>query len=213
MPPNSRRCRDRGERARGRQRGAAPTTSRVTLSFVEAGLPRSAARERRPPSGGWGDGVDYFRTLEPSDQGQRDAFAAHSYRAAANLTLVIHDRDAHATSSTLAAHTLPERVVILLLRRRRLLPLHRAGLWLVPGRGHVQRERPPARGPRRDTARQGARRDRRPLSTPILARGKLNAPTCWPHRTVRRRAARLGARCGLPSAHPERLRRLRRAVG
>ena len=60
-------------------------------------------------------GLDYFRTLDPSDQArQRDAFAAHIAIARdAGLTLVIHDRDAHDdVLDVLAAHTPPERVVM-----------------------------------------------------------------------------------------------------
>jgi TatD DNase family protein len=85
--------------------------------LVEAGL---AEIERLAYAGphvrGIGEtGLDYFRTLEGSDQSrQRDAFAAHiAIAEAAKLTLVIHDRDAHDDIlDVLAAHTLPERVVM-----------------------------------------------------------------------------------------------------
>ncbi len=85
--------------------------------LVDAGL---AEIERLANAGphvrGVGEtGLDYFRTLDASDQArQRDAFAAHiAIAKSAGVTLVIHDRDAHDdVLDVLAAHDLPDRVVM-----------------------------------------------------------------------------------------------------
>jgi TatD DNase family protein len=84
---------------------------------VAAGL---AQIERLAQAGPWvraiGEtGLDYFRTRDPAAQArQRDAFAAHIALAAAfDLTLVIHDRDAHGDIlDLLAAGPVPSRVVM-----------------------------------------------------------------------------------------------------
>jgi TatD DNase family protein len=84
---------------------------------VAAGL---AAVERLAQAGphvrGIGEtGLDYYRTPDAADQArQREAFAAHIELAAAyGLTLVIHDRDAHADIlDVLDGSARPERVVM-----------------------------------------------------------------------------------------------------
>ena len=60
-------------------------------------------------------GLDYFRTPEPAGRArQRESFAAHlAFAKAADRTLVIHDRDAHAdVLDVLDAEGVPDRVVM-----------------------------------------------------------------------------------------------------
>jgi TatD DNase family protein len=60
-------------------------------------------------------GLDFFRTPDPEGQArQRESFAAHiAYAKAANKTLVVHDRDAHAAVlDLLDAEGPPDRIVM-----------------------------------------------------------------------------------------------------
>jgi TatD DNase family protein len=83
---------------------------------LAAGLEVIAALAARPGVRAVGEtGLDYFRTPDAAGQArQREAFAAHIALARQHdLTLVIHDRDAHdAVLDVLDAEGVPDRVVM-----------------------------------------------------------------------------------------------------
>ena len=83
---------------------------------LDAGLEAVAALARRPKVRAVGEtGLDFFRTPDAEGQAaQRKAFAAHIALAREHdLTLVIHDRDAHAAVlDVLDAEGPPERIVM-----------------------------------------------------------------------------------------------------
>ena len=142
-------------------------------------------------------GLDYYRTAEPGDQArQRDAFAAHIELAATlGLTLVIHDRDAHADIlDVLAGSAHPDRVVLHCFSgdadfARRSLD---RGYWLsFPGvitypANAALREALAVTPPDRLLVETDA-----PYLTPVPARGKPNASYLVPH-TVRFMASQRG---------------------
>ena len=83
---------------------------------LTAGLEGIAALAGRPGVRAVGEtGLDFFRTPDAEGQArQREAFAAHIALARAHdLTLVVHDRDAHAAVlDVLDAEGVPDRVVM-----------------------------------------------------------------------------------------------------
>lgn len=83
---------------------------------LDAGLDRIAALAGQPGVRAVGEtGLDFYRTPDAEGQArQREAFAAHIALARQHgLTLVIHDRDAHAAVlDVLDAEGLPDRVVM-----------------------------------------------------------------------------------------------------
>jgi TatD DNase family protein len=157
-------------------------------------------------------GLDYYRTAEPADQArQRDAFAWHIELAAAlGLTLVIHDRDAHADIlDVLAGSSRPERVVMHCFsgdaeHARRCVE---RGYWLsFPGvvtykaNGYL-REALAVTPADRVLVETDA-----PYLTPVPERGRPNSSYLLPH-TVRFVAAERGwdlaEACALLSANAE----------
>jgi TatD DNase family protein len=135
-------------------------------------------------------GLDYYRTTDPAAQArQREAFAAHIELAAAHrLTLVIHDRDAHADIlDVLDGSARPDRVVMHCFsgdadHARRSLA---RGAWLsFPGvitykANAYLREALAATPPERLLVETDA-----PYLTPVPARGRPNSSYLLPH-TVR----------------------------
>jgi TatD DNase family protein len=135
-------------------------------------------------------GLDYFRTTEPEGQVlQREAFAAHIEIAAAHdLTLVIHDRDAHDDIlDVLAGSTAPSRVVMHCFSGDADFA-HRCldrGYWLsFPGvttykANHHLRRALAVTPPDRLLVETDA-----PYLTPVPARGRPNSTYLLPH-TIR----------------------------
>jgi len=142
-------------------------------------------------------GLDYYRTTDPADQArQRDAFAAHIELAARHgLTLVIHDRDAHADIlDVLDGSSPPERVVMHCFSGDAdfARAAARRGYWLsFPGvvtykANAFLREALAVAPADRILAETDA-----PYLTPIPARGRPNSSYLLPH-TVRFVAAQRG---------------------
>jgi len=157
-------------------------------------------------------GLDYFRTPDLADQArQRDGFAAHIELACRyGLSLVIHDRDAHAdVLDVLAGSPQPQRVIMHCFSgdadvARRCL---KRGYWLsFPGvvtykANAFLREALAVVPPEQLLVETDA-----PYLTPVPARGKPNASYLVPH-TVRFLAAQRGwdlaETCALLSANAE----------
>jgi TatD DNase family protein len=155
-------------------------------------------------------GLDYYRTTDPADQRrQRDYFAAHiELAAAAGLTLVVHDRDAHADIlSVLDGSPRPERVVMHCFsgdadHARRCLA---RGYWLsFPGvitykaNGYL-REALAVTPPDKVLVETDA-----PYLTPNPARGKPNSSYLLGHTVrfvARERGWDLGEACALLAAN------------
>ncbi len=156
---------------------------------VESGLAviEALARQGGAVRGVGETGLDYYRTNDPAGQArQRDAFAAHAaIAAAAGLTLVIHDRDAHAdVLDVLAGSPRPARIVMHCFsgdadHARRCLDV---GAWLsYPGvvtykANQFLRDALAVTPDDRVLVETDA-----PYLTPIPARGRPNSPYLLPH--------------------------------
>ncbi|MDR0989987.1 MAG: TatD family hydrolase [Propionibacteriaceae bacterium] len=142
-------------------------------------------------------GLDYYRTTDPADQArQKDAFAAHIELAAAHdLTLVIHDRDAHDdVLDVLSGSATPARVVMHCFSgdadfARRCLE---RGYWLsFPGTVTFKNNESLRQALAVTPAERMLVETDAPFLTPAPERGKTNASYLIPH-TVRFMAEQLG---------------------
>lgn len=132
-------------------------------------------------------GLDYFRTRQPGDQVlQRDAFARHIELAKKHqLTLVIHDRDAHHdVMDVLDAEGWPERVVFHCFSADADFARQccERGAWLSFGGALTFKANNALREAFTVTpVEQVLVETDAPYLTPVPTRGKPNAPYLVPH--------------------------------